>query len=128
MSKLNNQRRVASSQTHLVLQAYCLTDIDEINPLGIEIWYRTTRSFSIICGIEAIRSVPKKYRTRYPALYTTQIFKTIQKYSNSIVVFFPVCFCVTVQYIRLAQFSNCSVPFHQTKGGFNLERSVHLRP
>ncbi len=56
---------------HLVLQAYCLTDVDEINPLGIEIWYRTTRRFSILCGIEAIRSVPKKYRTRYPALVTS---------------------------------------------------------
>ncbi len=32
----------ASSQTHLVLQAYCLTDVDEINPLGIEIWYDKT--------------------------------------------------------------------------------------
>ncbi len=66
MSKLIDQRRVASSQTHLVLQAYCLADVDEINPLGIEIWYRTTRSFSVLGGIEAIRSVPKKYRTRYP--------------------------------------------------------------
>ncbi len=65
---LINQRRAASSRTHLVLQAYCLTDVDEINPLGIEIWYRTTRHFSILGGIEAIRSVPKKYRTRYPAL------------------------------------------------------------
>ncbi len=63
-----NLRRTASSWTHLVLQAYCLTDVDEINPLGIEIWYRTTRHFSILGGIEAIRSVPKKYRTRYPAL------------------------------------------------------------
>ncbi len=70
MSKLINLRRAASSRTHLVLQAYCLTDVDEINPLGIEIWYRTTRSFSILCGIEAIRSVPKKYWTRYPALRT----------------------------------------------------------
>ncbi len=66
---LINQWRAASSRTHLVLQAYCLTDVDEINPLGIKIWYRTTRRFSILCGIEAIRSVPKKYRTRYPALY-----------------------------------------------------------
>ncbi len=65
---LINLRRAASSRTHLVLQAYCLTDVDEINPLGIEIWYRTTRRFSILGGIEAIRSVPKKYRTRYPAL------------------------------------------------------------
>ncbi len=65
---LINQCRVASSQTHLVLQAYCLTGVDEINPLGIEIWYRTTRRFSILGGIEAIQSVPKKYRTRYPAL------------------------------------------------------------
>ncbi len=66
---LINQRRVASSRTHLVLQAYCLTEVDAINPLGIEIWYRTTRHFSILGGIEAIRSVPKKYRTRYPALH-----------------------------------------------------------
>ncbi len=58
----------ASSRTHLVLQAYWLTDVDEINPLGIEIWYRTNRHFSILDGIEAIRSVPKKYRPRYPAL------------------------------------------------------------
>ncbi len=59
----------ASSQTHLVLQAYWLTNVDEINPLGIDVWYRTTRRFSILDGIEAIRSVPKKYRTRYPDLY-----------------------------------------------------------
>ncbi len=52
---LINLRRAASSQTHLVLQAYCLTDVDEINTLGIEIWYRTTRRFSILGGIEAIR-------------------------------------------------------------------------
>ncbi len=65
---LINLRRAASSRTHLVLQAYCLTDVDEINPLGIKIWYRTTRRFSVLGGIEAIRSVPKKYRTRYPAL------------------------------------------------------------
>ncbi len=52
-----------------VLQAYCLADVDEINPLGIEIWYRTTRRFSILDGIEAIWSVPKKYRTQYPALF-----------------------------------------------------------
>ncbi len=74
MSKLIDQRRVASSQTHLVLQAYCLTDVDEINPLGIEIWYRMTRSFSILGGIEAIRLVPKKYRTRYPALVISDIW------------------------------------------------------
>ncbi len=47
---LINLRRAASSRTHLVLQAYCLTDVDEINPLGIEIWYRTTRCFSILDG------------------------------------------------------------------------------
>ncbi len=58
-----NLFRIASSRTHLVMQAYCLTDIDEINPLGIEVWYRTTRRFLILDGIEAIR-----YRTRYPAL------------------------------------------------------------
>ncbi len=52
-------RRIASSRTHLVLQAYCLTDVNEINPLGIEIWYRTTRRFSIIDGIKAIQSVTK---------------------------------------------------------------------
>ncbi len=69
---LINLWRAASSQTHLVLQAYCLTDADEINPLGIEIWYRTTRRFSILGGIEAIWSVPKKYRTRYPALFFSQ--------------------------------------------------------
>ncbi len=68
---LINLWRATSSRTHLVLQAYCLTDVDEINPLGIEIWYRTTRHFSILGCIEAIRSVPKKYRTRYPALHVT---------------------------------------------------------
>ncbi len=68
---LINLWRAASSQTHLVLQAYCLTDVDEINPLGIEIWYRTTRRFSMLGDIEAIRSVPKKYRTQYPALTLT---------------------------------------------------------
>uniref|UniRef100_A0A673KY58 DnaJ (Hsp40) homolog, subfamily C, member 6 n=1 Tax=Sinocyclocheilus rhinocerous TaxID=307959 RepID=A0A673KY58_9TELE len=46
-----NLRRTYSSQTHrLVQQAYWLTDADEINPLGIEIWYRTTRRFSILDG------------------------------------------------------------------------------
>ncbi len=69
---LINLHRVASSRTHLVLQAYWFTDVDEINPLGIEIWYRTTRRFSILDDIEAIRSVPKKYRTRYPALRFTK--------------------------------------------------------
>ncbi len=54
LSRMSNtdQHRVVSSRTHLVLQDYWLTGIDEINPLGIE----------------TIRSVPKKYRTRYPAL------------------------------------------------------------
>ncbi len=28
----------ASTRTHLELQAYWLTDANEINPLGIEIW------------------------------------------------------------------------------------------
>ncbi len=51
-----------------MLQTYWLTDVDQINPLGIEVRYRTTRHFSIFDSIEAIRSVPKKYRTRYPAL------------------------------------------------------------
>ncbi len=46
-------------------------DVDEVNSLGIEIWYRTTRRFSILDGINAIRSVPKKYRTQYPALVLT---------------------------------------------------------
>ncbi len=65
---LINLRHATSSQTHLVLQAYCLTEVDDINSLGIEMWYRMTRHFSILGGIEAIRSVPEKYRTRYPAL------------------------------------------------------------
>ncbi len=69
---LINLHRVASSRTHLVLQPYWLIDVDENIPLGIEIWYRTTRHFSILDGIEAIRSVPKKYRTRYPALRFTK--------------------------------------------------------
>ncbi len=38
---LINLRRITSSWTHLVLQACYLADVDEINPLGIEIWYRT---------------------------------------------------------------------------------------
>ncbi len=67
---LINLRRIASSRTHLVLQAYCLTEI-EINPLGFEIWHRTTKRFSILDGIETIQSVPKKYRTRSPALSLT---------------------------------------------------------
>ncbi len=78
LSRMSNTDRsaprhlfTAACRTHLVLQAYCLTDVDEINPLGIEIWYRTTRRFSILGGIEAIRSVPKKYRTRYPGLLIT---------------------------------------------------------
>ncbi len=75
---LINLCRAATSRTHLVQQAYCLTDVDEINPLGIEIWYQTTRRFSILCGIEAIRSVPKKYRTRYPAL-SKCVMHTLQK-------------------------------------------------
>ncbi len=69
---LINLHRVASSRTHLVLQAYWLIDVDENIPLRIEIWYQTTRHFSILDGIEAIRSVPKKYRTRYPALRFTK--------------------------------------------------------
>ncbi len=75
---LINQRCAASSRTHLVLQAYCLTDADEINPLGIDIWYRTTRRFSILCGIASIRSVLKKYRTRYPALFSSKKLLVIQ--------------------------------------------------
>uniref|UniRef100_A0A671SN41 Structural maintenance of chromosomes protein 5 n=1 Tax=Sinocyclocheilus anshuiensis TaxID=1608454 RepID=A0A671SN41_9TELE len=42
--------------------------LTRLPPLGIEIWYRTTRHLSILDSIEANRSVPKKYRTRYPAL------------------------------------------------------------
>ncbi len=37
------------------------TDVDEINPLGIQFG---TEFFSILDGIEAIRSVPKKYQTQ----------------------------------------------------------------
>ncbi len=47
-------RGAASRRTHPVLQAYWLTDVDEINPLAIEVWYRTTRCFLILDGIEAI--------------------------------------------------------------------------
>ncbi len=50
LSRMSNLHRIASSRTHLVLQAYCLTDAEEINPLGIEIWYRTTRRFSTLDG------------------------------------------------------------------------------
>ncbi|KAL0151063.1 hypothetical protein M9458_053576 [Cirrhinus mrigala] len=67
--KAADLRGAASSRTHLVLQAYWHTDVDEINRLGIELWYRTTRGFSILDGIDTFRSVPKKYRTRYPALF-----------------------------------------------------------
>ncbi len=52
-----------------VLQAYCPTEVDEINPLGIETWYRTTRRFSILDAIKEFQSVPKKYRTLYPAIF-----------------------------------------------------------
>ncbi len=62
-----------------MLQAYCLTDVDEINPLGIEIWYRRTRRYSILRGIEAIRSVPKKYRTRYLALVVLLLLNKPEK-------------------------------------------------
>ncbi len=62
----------AYSRSHLVLQVYWLTDADEIIHLGIEIFYRTLIRFSIPVGIEAIRSVPKKYQTRYPALCISQ--------------------------------------------------------
>ncbi len=65
-------RGAAYSRSHLVLQAYWLTDIDEMILLGIEILYRTPIRFSIPVGIEAIRSVPKKYQTRYPALCISQ--------------------------------------------------------
>ncbi len=37
-----------------------LTNVDESNPLGIDIWYRMIRCFSILDGIETIWSVPKK--------------------------------------------------------------------
>ncbi len=61
--------------THLVLQAYFLTDVDEINPLGIEMWYRMTRRFSILDGIEAIRSVPKKNSIPSPSLQCHMILQ-----------------------------------------------------
>ncbi len=48
--------------------------------LGTEMWYRTTRRFSILDGIETIRSVPKKYRIWYPALYLRVKSKVIQEY------------------------------------------------
>ncbi len=50
LSQMSNLHRIASSRTHLALQAYCLTDAEEINPLGIEIWYRTTRRFLTLDG------------------------------------------------------------------------------
>ncbi len=65
----------------LMLQAYWLTDIDEMfNPLFIEIWYRTLRRFSILDGIEAIRSVPKKYRTQHPDLALPMLFAEISQH------------------------------------------------
>ncbi len=53
------------TKTHLVLQAYWLTDADEINPLGIEIWYRTTRRFFDTRWYRGNSVVPKKYWTWY---------------------------------------------------------------
>lgn len=55
--------------TSSMLHAYWLTDINEMNPLGIEIWCRTTSHFPILDCIEAVWSVPKKYQTQHPALY-----------------------------------------------------------
>lgn len=46
-----------------MLHDHWLTDVDEINPLGIEIWYGTTT----LDGMEAIWSVPKKYPTSIPS-------------------------------------------------------------
>lgn len=51
-----------------MLQTYWLTYVDEIKPLGIKFWYRTTRNVLVLDGIEPIRSVSKMYRTRYPVL------------------------------------------------------------
>ncbi len=71
MSNLIDQRRVASSQTHLVLQAYCLTEVDEINPLGIEIWYRTTRSFRYSVVSRQFGRCLKSIELDTPALFLT---------------------------------------------------------
>ncbi len=50
-----------------------------VNSLDIEIWNRTTCHFSILDSIEVIRSVtlPKKYRTRYPALHKCRMLEAI---------------------------------------------------
>ncbi len=42
-----------------MLQAHWITDVDEMNVLGVEFLHRTTISFLILEGIEAIRLVPK---------------------------------------------------------------------
>ncbi len=58
------------------MQAYYLTDIAEINPLGIEIGTRTTRRFSIFDGIEAIELDTQSY------LYVTAIVFTLSAILN----------------------------------------------
>ncbi len=52
-------RRIASSRTHLVLQVYCLTDVDEINPLGIEIWYQDVFRYSMVSRqfVQCLKSI-----------------------------------------------------------------------
>lgn len=59
---------LAASPQSIMLRVYCLTNDNETNPLDIEIWYRKTRDFLILDGMKAIWSMPKKYRTLFPAL------------------------------------------------------------
>ncbi len=59
---------------HMYLFEYWLW---RVNSLDIEIWNRTTCHFSILDSIEVIRLVPKKYRTRYPALHKGRMLEAI---------------------------------------------------
>ncbi len=54
---LSNRSR--GCQTLINLRS--ITDVDEVNPFGIEIWYRTTIHFSILDGIEVIRYISQYY-------------------------------------------------------------------
>uniref|UniRef100_A0A672L079 Far upstream element-binding protein 1 n=2 Tax=Sinocyclocheilus grahami TaxID=75366 RepID=A0A672L079_SINGR len=92
---------------------------DELNPLGIKIWYRMTRRFSILDGIEAIRSVPKKYRTRYPALCVRQDFKVPDGMVGFIIG------RGGEQISRIQQDSGCKIQISPDSGGMP-DRSVTL--
>ncbi len=65
---LINLCHIAYSRTHLVLQAIASLRLMRLTTLG-----KTTSRFSILDGIEEIRSVPKNFLTRYPALAMSHI-------------------------------------------------------